>query len=303
MLIKETKKIKEGFIGQKSIVLPPNIKKIVLKNSFTRNIHLTAIGFYPNAIFHNRARKAGSGQHILLYCINGKGNVFLKDKEYELRPNTYLIIPKNIPHHYKSSITDPWSIYWVHFAGSIGDVIFERYNTNNSVVGAVPFNEKRIETFDLIFDLLENRLDEKSQEIVNIKLLDFLGSFIYLNEIDPAYHQIEPIDQSISFMKKNLNISLSAEELAKQQNLSPTHYARLFKAKTGSSPLQYFNQLKVQKSCQYLYFSDYSVKEICNELGFDDPFYFSRLFKKFMGISPSHYKNTYRSKSNQQHAF
>lgn len=122
------------------------------------------------------------------------------------------------------------------------------------------------------------------------KLLSFIASFIYLNEVNPPAIENDLIKQSVDFMKNNLDRSYTVGDLAKARNLSVTHYARLFKNKTGISPLQYFNQLKIQKSCQSLYFTDQSIKEICYEIGISDPFYFSRLFKKFTGMSPSAYK-------------
>lgn len=95
-------------------------------------------------------------------------------------------------------------------------------------------------------------------------------------------------------MKQHIGAKFEIEELAAQQHISVSHYSRSFKLKTGSSPINYFNQLKIQKACQYLYFTDLNIKEICIELGMDDQYYFSRLFSKVMGISPSKYKKQYR---------
>ncbi|RZK36874.1 MAG: AraC family transcriptional regulator [Pedobacter sp.] len=291
----EHKKIKEGFVGQQMIVLPPNIKKQVLRNNLTRLFHLTAIGYYPNANFHHRTRKTGSGQHILLYCISGRGNIHINEQEIELTPNTFFIIAKNTPHHYKSSITDPWSIYWVHFTGATADLIYDRYAAQAPLLRQIAYSEKRIEKFDTIFNLLEESFDEQSLEIANLKLMDFISSMVYSKQLNPSLNQIDQIENSILFMKNNINGIFTAETFAKQQQLSLSHYSRLFRSKTGNSPLHFFNQLKVQKACQYLYFTDRNIKEICTELGFEDPFYFSRLFKKFMSISPSQYKKNYRS--------
>ncbi|MGZ3871300.1 MAG: AraC family transcriptional regulator [Mucilaginibacter sp.] len=288
------KKVKEGFIGQRMIVLPPNIKKTVVKNELIKRFYLTAIGYYPHAGFHDRERKFGCNQYILLYCTEGKGNITVQDKHIELKPNTCYILPKNVPHHYKSSPKDPWSIYWVHFTGENADQLYNRYMEKKQDLTPIPYDERRISAFDEIFNLLENSFDIRNLEIINIKLQEYISSFIYLKEINPAYQDDDVVSNSIAFMKTNLNNLFSVEELAAQQHLSVSHYSRLFRIKTGSSPNQYFNQLKVQKSCQYLYFSDRNIKEICFELGFDDPYYFSRLFKKLMGISPVKYKNQYK---------
>jgi AraC family transcriptional regulator of arabinose operon len=289
------KKIKEGFVGQRMIVLPPNVKKQVVKNELIKRCYLTAIGFYPRAVNHDRERKTGSSQYILLYCVEGTGYVHIQGVETMLTPNSYFIIPKNTPHHYRSSIENPWSIYWVHFMGESADLLYRRYaERDRPGKMMIPYEEKRILAFNEIYDLVENSFDIRELEISNIKLLDFVSSFIFHKEINPSLQERHVITDSIKFMKNNLHKDISLEELADRQHLSVSHYCRLFAAKTGRSPHQYFNQLKIWQSCQYLYFSDRNIKEICAELGFDDPYYFSRLFKKLMGISPVKYKNQHK---------
>jgi AraC family transcriptional regulator of arabinose operon len=290
----DVKKVKEGFLGQQMIVLPPNIKKAVMKNPLIKRFHLTAIGFYPHASYHDRERKSGTSQYILLYCTEGTGQLVVNNTSIILKPNTYYILPKNIPHHYKSSQADPWSIYWVHFIGEFTDFLYKRYLETKDQPIQIAYDEKRIQLFDEIFELLENSFEMRNLEVINIKLLDFISSLIYLREISPSLHENDVVSSSIAYMKKNFKEQHFVTALAKQQNLSVSHYSRLFRNKTGSSPNQYFNQLKVQKSCQYLYFTDRNIKEICAELGFDDPYYFSRLFKKLIGMSPVNYKNQHR---------
>ena len=289
------KKVKEGFVGQRMIVLPPNIKKQIIKSELIKRFYLTAIGFYPRAVYHDRERKLGSQQYILLYCVDGKGYITIQGKEIALTPNCYFIIPKNMPHHYRSSLETPWSIYWVHFVGEHADLLYQRYcNQNQYTAKAIAYDEKRVRTFNEIFDLVENSLDARETEIANIKLLDFVASFIFQKEINHTLQENDVITDSVNFMKSSLHLNLTLDELAQRQLLSTSHYCRLFIAKTGHSPHQYFNQLKIWKSCQYIYFSDRNIKEISTELGFEDPYYFSRLFKKVMGISPANYKNQYK---------
>lgn len=296
MTFNSSKKIKEGFVGQQMIVLPPNIKKSVVKNELIKRFYLTAIGYYPRAVNHDRERKLGSAQYILLYCVEGFGFINIQGKEIELKPNTYFIIPKNVPHRYSSSIENPWSIYWVHFIGEHADLLYQRhYEQKRLECENIPYDEQRILSFNEIFELLENSFDKREMEIINIKIMNFISSFIFQKEINPNLQEKDVITDSINFMKKNLHRCFTLEELAERQHLSISHYCRLFHSKTGRSPHQYFNQLKIQKSCQYLYFSDLNIKEICCELGFEDPYYFSRLFKKLMGLSPAYYKMQHKN--------
>jgi AraC-like DNA-binding protein len=73
--------------------------------------------------------------------------------------------------------------------------------------------------------------------------------------------------------------------------ISASHFSLIFQKKTGYSPLNYFNQLKIQEACHYLDFSDQKVNQISMLIGFEDPFYFSRIFAKTMGLSPSEYRS------------
>jgi AraC family transcriptional regulator of arabinose operon len=286
------KKVKEGFIGQRMIVVPPDVKRSVGKNELINDFSLTAIGYYPHASFHDRERKLGTNQYILLYCTEGKGLIELESQKIAISPNTFFIIPKNVPHHYKSSVQDPWTIYWVHFKGKKADVIYTRYLNRTVTDGlTIPYTLNRVQSFNEIYQLLEHSYHPLVMEIVNVKLLEFIASFIYYEQINPAVLEDDAITHSIRFMKENIRQLFTVENLARQQNLSVSHYTRLFKAKTGYTPIQYFNQLKIQLSCQYLYFSDRKIKEICNEIGFVDQYYYSRLFRKMMGISPAKYKS------------
>lgn len=294
-ITKDKKKVKEGFIGQQVVVLSPDIKKTVMKSPLVKGIYLTAIGYYPYAIYHDRERKNGCPQYILLYCVDGKGYVTLSKKSYELTPNSYFIVPKGVPHHYGTTESDPWSIYWVHFTGDYADVLYSRYTRDaEPEVLTIPYDEQRISLFNLVYSILESSYNLRNIELTNIKLLQFLASFIYHEEMYPSYYTADHISSSIKFMKENLNRCFSINELAAKLNFSVSHYSDLFKKKTGFSPMHYFNQLKIQKSCQYLYFTDMNIKEICVQVGFDDPYYFSRMFKKLMGLSPAKYRSNYK---------
>lgn len=287
------KKIKKG---QKKIVLPPNILGRVCDNPLIKNLYLTAIGFYPKANYHNCERKNGCNEYILLYCTQGEGFVKIKDKKLHLTPNHFIIIKPQEPHHYKSSLKNPWSVFWVHFSGPNSHLLYLRYTEiNTQELRQVPYSENRISTFLQTIELLEDNLCSENLEIANSNLLYFLTFMIYDYEKSSSFFQTDPVKESINYMKKNIDKFLKIDELAKHQNLSVSRYSERFKEKTGYSPIQYYVQLKIQKSCQLLYFSDLSIKEICQQVGFSDPYYFSRVFKKLMGIAPSQYKATYKN--------
>jgi len=100
----------------------------------------------------------------------------------------------------------------------------------------------------------------------------------------------EGIERSIDFMHKNLAKSLKLRDLAKIAGMSPGHYGMLFRKIREHTPVDYFNRLRIQKSCELLKTTDRPVGQIGESIGFTDPYYFSRLFKKVMGISPRLYR-------------
>jgi transcriptional regulator GlxA family with amidase domain len=77
-------------------------------------------------------------------------------------------------------------------------------------------------------------------------------------------------------------------------NYSKSRFGALFYQKTSFSPMEYYNQLKIQRACSYLQFSDLKLKEIAFRLGFYDPFHFSKVFKQEMEISPKEYRKKYK---------
>ena len=83
--------------------------------------------------------------------------------------------------------------------------------------------------------------------------------------------------------------TFSAEILAETVGLSCSHFRALFKKKTGESVIQFQNRLKIAKACDLLKSGSCNVTEAAYATGFSDVYYFSRLFKKITGQSPSHY--------------
>ena len=91
-------------------------------------------------------------------------------------------------------------------------------------------------------------------------------------------------------MKENIENRISLQNIIDYTGYSQSHLSALFKKHTGMSPLAYFNRLKIERACQLLKDTDLKVNQICLKLGIDDQYYFSRLFSKTMGISPTAYR-------------
>ena len=91
-------------------------------------------------------------------------------------------------------------------------------------------------------------------------------------------------------MRNNLHQDLNLDTLAHFSQLSKFHFAKKFKELTDTSPIQHFINMKIQRACFQLDNSDESIKQIAENHGYNDPYYFSRLFKKMIGMSPKQYR-------------
>jgi AraC family transcriptional regulator of arabinose operon len=96
-------------------------------------------------------------------------------------------------------------------------------------------------------------------------------------------------------MLQHLDKSIDLDALATQVNLSKFHFSKKYKEATGFSPVQHFLKMKVEYASYLLETSDLAIQGIASRVGYDDSLYFSRLFKKTTGLSPSAYRQQRQS--------
>jgi AraC-like DNA-binding protein len=293
-MVMNVAKKKEGFLGQKVINLPAKIITGICEvHEVIRQLFITDIGYYPRALYHHRKRPHGSKQHILIYCTSGKGWARIGNQEYRVHAGEFIILPANVSHEYKTSEHNPWTIYWVHFQGAISLSFTEMMlQKMGSPVFSLSFRENRLHLFEEIYSKLEKGFSIDHLCYANISLQYFLASccFNSIYDCNEIKDKGDSIDLCIQFMKKNIHKGLTLDKIADVVNFSNSHLSKLFKKKTGLTVIEYFNQMKIQKACQFLLFTDLRVYEIARKLGLEDPFYFTRMFTKLMGLSPVKYR-------------
>jgi transcriptional regulator GlxA family with amidase domain len=98
------------------------------------------------------------------------------------------------------------------------------------------------------------------------------------------------IGRSIAYMVAHLDEPLQVSTLAAQASVSPSHYFALFKRQTGTAPIDFFIRLRMNHARDLLDSTCSSVKEIAAAMGYDDPFYFSRVFKSVHNVAPAEYR-------------
>ena len=95
------------------------------------------------------------------------------------------------------------------------------------------------------------------------------------------------------YIKANYSKQLTLEDVSREINISPQYLSKLFKEETGENFIDYLTGIRIKIAKSLLEDSDMSIKEICYNIGYSDPSYFSRIFKKIMGVTPTEYKEVH----------
>lgn len=286
-------KIKEGFKGERSVILPPASIRMMEEHPIGRTLHITDIGYYPEAAHHFRKREEPIPQFVLIYCVKGKGWVEVDGNIRRVEPDSYFVIPACTVHSYGSDPGEPWTIYWIHFKGDLANEIFpSEVEVKEIRPGMLSRIERRIELFEEIMTTLENGYSIENLLYSCSALHHFLGSLRYLAvyRATGEAEEKDAIEAAIRYMKENIEKPLHLSELAGFTGYSSSHFSALFRKRTGFAPLNYFNQLRIKKACDLLDFTDLKINQLCYKIGISDSYYFSRLFAKIMGISPAEYR-------------
>lgn len=288
-------KRKDGFSGERAIVLPSSIVQEMEQETYSSLLHITDIGYYPKAYHHFREREEPINQFVFIYCIEGEGWFKTSAHEYKVSENQYFILPAGIAHSYGSDENNPWTIYWVHFKGRLA-LSFAKDQDRPIEIrpGLHSRIIDRIELFEEIFRTLEMGYSRENRLYACTVFHHFLGTLHYIQQ----YRNVKKDDSqktdivtaAIHFMKENLEKRLTLDEIAEHIGYSVSYFTTMFNKRTGFAPLTYFNQLKIQQACKLLDFTDMKINQICYKIGIEDTYYFSRLFSKIMGMSPREYK-------------
>lgn len=300
---------KDGFQGERQIVLSPMIVEMERKDSLVSSLYVTDIGYYPSAVHHYRERKTPISQFVLIYCVEGSGWYQVGGKEYQVHRGEFFVLPPNLPHAYGAAEEDSWTIYWIHFSGDHASVYAEGMQTPQKI--KVAMNSRimdRISIFEEILSTLQSGDSLEELRYASSLLHHFLASMRYLGLFRKTHHpegqEMVPFfanhggsvsEAVIHYMKENLENHITLQNMLDYTGYSQSHFSALFKKHTGMSPLSYFNRLKIERACHLLAETDLKVNQICHKLGIDDQYYFSRLFAKTMNISPTDYRKQHQT--------
>lgn len=248
-------------------------------------------GWYIKANGHAWHRN-NTNEGVYIYCTEGKGSYRCDGKEWQVGPGDLLYCAPFTDHSYRADAEDPWSIYWIHVAGSeIAAYSSLLGFSHDRPVIQVGHRPRAISMFETVFHYLKPPLSEAQMALIGAAGRLLLSSMAVEDGRQPSTETIAVgIQRVMEAMEEKVDAQAGIDDWVKIFGGSRSHFQRQFKSVTGKSPYDYFLRLKIQKACSYLVGSSLRVGEIAFRLGFTDPLYFSRLFHRMTGYTARNYR-------------
>lgn len=260
----------------------------------SRPIIVTAAGYYRvhTSPIIDTNRPNGRGDYQLLYIAAGKAQFFFNQKERIVHKGNMVLFRPGETQIYNLYAADKPETYWVHFTGSDVEQLLDYYQMpkgeNVFFTGTSPDYQWLYR--QMIQELQLMRVNYDDLLTMSLRHI-FLMINRYLKEVNQiGTDMIDEVERATHFFNENYNQPISIEKYAEEHNFTPGWFIQNFKHITKMTPLQYIVSLRITNAMNLLDNTNYNIMQIAAAVGYDNSLYFSRLFKKHTGMSPSEYK-------------
>jgi AraC-like DNA-binding protein len=289
------KRLRDGFSGQDMYVIPRPVLAEACRHPLVRPLYPTDIGWFPAARYHYRDRPEGADEDHLMMCVGGTGFVEVGGVRNQLGTGQLLIIPRRARHTYWADDDAPWSLYWMHFRGEESEYYVGRIPGPGVPAGIDAATiEEAMRLFRDCLGALENGYTLPDLIYASQSARHILSLLLFRNRALPVHEshaeRKRQLQAIMEFMHEHVTEHLTLGQLAREAGHSVSHFSEWFRDQAGQSPMACFVQLKIRHACRLLDLTDKPVKAVAMETGYDDPYYFSRVFKRLIGVSPARYR-------------
>lgn len=248
--------------------------------------------------------------HELVFVVSGRGINYTATEQMPLREGSVFFVPPGVEHGYKE--VDNLVLYNVLYgqmliSAHILDLVdlpgYRALFLETQTIPNLLLSPSQISELLPIIQLMEKEADDQSygsgsRTLAYAYLIELLVSLSRIYDQTPreTNQTARRLWEVISYMDSNLDKSLSTEELTEVANMSTSTLNRWFKQSTGLSPIEFHIHKRIAKACTLIQERGLSMSEISESCGFKDPNYFSRQFRKVMGMSPKQYQRIFTSR-------
>ena len=292
MIMPRTRRIREGFRGQRIVVLPTAVRERVQTHPLLCGLLVTDSGIFPQAESHFIERSHGTSTTLLIICLAGRGWYRLGGGPKQVvTPGSVVWLPANQPHAYGASTKNPWTIEWAHFHGN-EVASWQELLGIPLMGGSLSISPAAAGELNLgqVWAHLDHGYSPANLAAAGGALRSALARIAQKPNHEGQRSAAERVASSVAWMKNRLAEPLRVSELASRSGLSVAHYTVLFRRQIGFSPIDWFLRLRLQWACELLDTSQSSIGEIARQTGFADPYYFTRCFRRIVGLPPRQYR-------------
>ena len=239
-------------------------------------------------------RPKGRLDYQLLYIVSGKGHFYFHGEDRVVYAGRMVLIQPRQEQRYEYFGEDKPEVYWVHFTGSDVKNILHGYNIP---MDDPIFYSGASSTYSYLFKEMIHELQNCKTGYEDLLAMYLRQIFLLVQrtrqEERPTvstYIQ-EEMEFARRYFNEHYNEPISIQEYAESRNMSVCYFQRNFKQIVKHTPMQYLLTIRVNNAASLLETTDYSMAEIAAIVGYEDPLYFSRLFRKIKGVSPRDYRN------------
>jgi AraC-like DNA-binding protein len=232
--------------------------------------------------------------HFLIhYVVSGKGTFTTEKEKFQISAGDLFLIHPSQLVSYCADNNDPWEYIWVGFNGTEAERLLKLTSLSktapvlscpdkeavkncisniHSSAGSFSFSESRMTGY--LYLLISHLIEMSSQK----------------NRT--ANSSLNYVENALKYIQYNYSDNIGVEDIAYNVGLSRSHLHRIFIKNLSVSPNEFLTKFRINEACTLLKNSDLTINEIASSVGFSDPLYFSRVFKKIKGIPPSKYQKT-----------
>jgi AraC-like DNA-binding protein len=272
---------------------------------------LTYNDFNPTVFYVSKVRMVNEGVYHehdyteFAYVLSGKGRYLIEGEEFDVEAGDFVICNPGIKHtHIVLNPKEPT----IEFIAGFTDFHFKNMAPNSIELPDQSYilhttAELKQEISKHCFAMIAEKESNQAGRYFMFKTYLMQMLLLVIREITDVekteqkgcnfetYNKNYAVNRIINYLNENYEHKISLEQIAHNMYLSPVYISKIFKEETGESPINYLIKIRLEKAKDILLNSDGgSIKNIANQVGYDDVYHFSKLFKKYYGISPLYYK-------------
>lgn len=224
--------------------------------------------------------------YSLVYVTEGVLELWFDGKHIQAKKGSFIIRKPEANGEYGTNCEN-LNYFWLNFTGSKAHELIEKMKLECDTLYNIG-----------VFEEIRNCFTKMAGEFTLNDSLFFDTSVAILTETFALLsRKVNVTDisfmRSAEYIESHYNENIDVQYLASIEGLSVSHYRMLFKKRFNTTPNEYITMKRINSACFYLRYSKRSIERIAQIVGYNDTFYFSRVFKKKTGVSPSAYRREY----------